>query len=64
VGGVVVAKLYDHVISSQNEYNHKERQLTQQLQVTMDTLCKTEAQVKQLQGLVTMVMMMSCDAML
>jgi len=49
------------LFSTQNEYSHKERQLTQQLQVTTDTLLKTETQVKQLQGLVTVVMMMSCD---
>ena len=36
--------------SSQNEFDHKERRLTQQLQSTTDTLHNTETQLKQLQG--------------
>ena len=36
--------------SLQNEFDHKERRLTQQLQSTTDSLHNTEMQLKQLQG--------------
>ena len=34
----------------QNEYDHNERRLNQQLQSTTDALHNTESQLKQLQG--------------